>query len=219
MVSKKTLSEAESLEQWRVALENVEKQTKIAELMSELGYDTEIVAEGKALLAETRAVYDFNKTEDDETTEASQAFKVKRMALLTLYKDHRKKAKVIFRKDSIAQQRLGIDHYFSNAYVKQLEMTKKFYQMAGEDADILAKLRRLKINGNAIAAGVALVSGVETARAEYLREKGESQDATKSKDEAMAAMEDWMYEFFAVARIALKDSPQLLEALGKGVKS
>ncbi len=219
MVTKKTLSEAESLELWRVSLENTEKQPQIATLMSELGYGTETIAEGKTLLTQTRTVYDFNKTEDDETTEASQAFKVKKAALVTLYKDHRKKAKVIFRKDVVAQQRLGIDDYFPTAYVKQLEMIKKFYQVAGEDAEVQAKLLRLKITADDIAAGNALVGGVETARAEYLREKGESQDATKSKDAAMAEMEDWMYEFYAVARIALEDNPQLLEALGKGVKS
>ena len=53
----------------------------------------------------------------------------------------------------------------------------------------------------------------------YLKEKGESQDATKIKDEVFAKLDDWMSEFYAVAKIALEDNPQLLESLGKLVRS
>ena len=53
----------------------------------------------------------------------------------------------------------------------------------------------------------------------YLREKGESQDATKLKDAPFIELEDWMREFYTVAKIALKDNPQLLESLGKFVRS
>ena len=64
----------------------------------------------------------------------------------------------------------------------------------------------------------ALIPEVEAARAAYLKEKGESQDATTIKDTAFAKLDDWMSEFYAVARIALEDNPQLLEALGLIVK-
>ena len=46
-----------------------------------------------------------------------------------------------------------------------------------------------------------------------------AQEATKKKDAAFAKMDNWMSEFYAFARIALEDQPQLLEALGKVVKS
>lgn len=52
-----------------------------------------------------------------------------------------------------------------------------------------------------------------------LREKGESQDATKLKDTAFIELDDWMSEFYVVAKIALEDNPQLLESLGKFVRS
>ena len=64
-----------------------------------------------------------------------------------------------------------------------------------------------------------MITDLEAARAEYLREKGESQDSTKIKDAAFAKIDDWMSEFYAVAKIALEDNPQLLESLGKLVRS
>lgn len=76
MATKKTLTEAEALEQYRVALDKVENQPKIATTMAEFGYDATVVAEGKTLLTKTRQSFDFNETEDDETSEAYAAFKL-----------------------------------------------------------------------------------------------------------------------------------------------
>ena len=41
MATKRTLTEAETLEQYRVSLDNVENQSEIATIMAEFGYDTE----------------------------------------------------------------------------------------------------------------------------------------------------------------------------------
>jgi len=77
----------------------------------------------------------------------------------------------------------------------------------------------LKISLEELNATQAQIGELKTTRASYRREVGESQEATKKKDAAFAKIDDWMSEFYAVARIALEDQPQLLEALGKVVKS
>lgn len=212
-------TEAELLEKDRVALENAENQSEIAAALTEIGYDTTVIAEGKAILAETRLAFDTNKTEDDETSEASATFKAKKKELNDLFKVHRKKAKVIFRNDELTLKKLAINNSPSNAYVKWLEEVKKFYTEMAADTEIQTKLARLAITVEQITAGNTLVTEVETARAEYLREVGESQEATKIKDAAFLKLANWMQDFYAVAKIALEDKPQLLEALGVVVKS
>lgn len=62
------------------------------------------------------------------------------------------------------------------------------------------------------------VSEVITVYSIYIREKGESQDATKKKDEAFKNLTEWTRTCYAVAKIALKDDKQLLESLAKLVK-
>ena len=76
----------------------------------------------------------------------------------------------------------------------------------------------LKISADDLKEGNKLISELEIARETYLKEKGESQDATKAKDAAIYKIDEWMSKFFAVAKIGLEDNPQLLEALGKTVK-
>jgi len=207
-------SEAEILEQDRVALENAGAQPQIASIMAEFGYNAKVIAEGKAILAETRKAYDANKTEDDETSEAYSLFKKKKDELDDTYTRHRKIGNAVFRKDAVTSEKLAISRAVPRTYMRWLETIKKFYTTAFSDNDIKTKLARLKLTPNDLKAGINLISELENARAEYLREKGESQDATQIKDAAFAKQDDWMDDFYAVAKIALEDHPQLLEVLG-----
>ncbi len=211
-------SEAHTLEMYRVALNNVELQSDIASAMEELGYNTEKIGEGKLLLEATRSVYNLNITEDDETSEASENFKAKQKELLKVYRLHRKKAKVVFRNDVVMAEKLQLLGEVPRSYVGLLEATKKFYGEVTTSVELQNKLARLAMSADSLSQSYQLVDELEQARLTYLREVGESQETTRAKDKAMANMSDWMSEFYAVARIALEDKPQLLEVLGKLVK-
>jgi uncharacterized membrane protein YgaE (UPF0421/DUF939 family) len=217
----KRASRAESaiLERYRVALENVEAQTEIATIMSEFGYDAALIEDGKQLFTKTRQAYDLNVKEDDETSQAYSNYKAKMNQMEDTYSLHRKKAKVIFRKDLEVMKRLVLDGSVTKAYVRWLEMVKKFYSEMLSDTELQTKFSRLKVTADDLNAANALLSELESARADYLREKGESQDATEQKDGTFAELDDWMSEFYAVARIALEDNIQLLESLGVIVRN
>lgn len=219
MASRTKLTDASTLELYRVALENAETQSEIATIMAELGYDSTVIGEGKTLLADTRTAYDANKTEDDETSAAYAYFSSKKEQLEDTFNIHRKKAKVVFRNDSLTADKLAISGAMPRSYMKWLEAARKFYSVASTDTAIQGKLARLKISADDLTAANTLITDLEAARAVYLKEKGESQDSTKIKDATFAKIDDWMSEFYAVAKIGLEDNPQLLEALGKTVRS
>ena len=200
-------------------MENAETQPEISAIMTDLGYDSAVIAEGKALLTKTRTAYDANKTEDDETSAAYADFSNKKEQLEDTFNTHRKKAKVVFRNDSLTADKLAISGTMPRTYIKWLEATKKFYSVASTDTIVQSKLARLKISVDDLTTANSLITELEAARAAYLKEKGESQDATKAKDAAFSKIDDWMSEFYAVAKIGLEDNPQLLEALGKIVRS
>lgn len=218
-MANKRKSEAAVLEQYRVAFENAQAQSAISATLAEFGYDATTIASGQALLTAATDAYNLNKTEDDETTAAYAAFTNKKDEVAATYSLHRKKAKVLFRKDALTADKLMITGSLSQTYIKWLENVKKFYAVATVDTAIQTKLATLKVSAEDLTAANTAVTELESARATYLREKGESQDATKAKDAAMSQLEDWMVEFYAVARIALEDNPQLLEALGLLVRS
>ncbi|MGD9931363.1 MAG: hypothetical protein AB7U05_15180 [Mangrovibacterium sp.] len=219
MATNKTNSEAAVLEQYRVSLENVKNQPTISSLLDEFGYTPEVIAVGESLFANTLQVYTLNKTEDDETSAAYAVFNQKKSELAALYKAHRKKAKVVFRNEPVTLDLLAVSGNLSGAHVKWMETVKKFYAEVSNNTEIKTSLARFKVTGEEISQAISLITEVETARATYLREVGESEDTTQQKDAAFSKLDVWMSDFYAVAKIALEDHPQLLESLGKSVRS
>ena len=219
MAKRLKVSEVQTIEQYRVALDNAEKQPQIATTMAEFGYNTDELQKGKQIWQNASNAYNLNKTEDDETNQAYATFIAKKENVEDTYSLHRKKARVVFRSDSITLEKLGIKGSMPQAYAKWMEVVKKFYTTATTDTAIQTKLARLKVTPEELTATNTLVVELETARSEYMREKGESQDATLAKDQAMAKLDEWMSEFYAVAKIAMEDNIQLLESLGKTIKN
>jgi hypothetical protein len=74
------------------------------------------------------------------------------------------------------------------------------FKVASTKTDLQSKLARLKITTDDLTAASTLISNLKAARTDYLREKG---DSTKIKDAAFVKIDDWMSEFYAVAKIAL----------------
>jgi hypothetical protein len=122
---------------------------------------------------------------------------------------------------------LGYDSTKIDEEKALLETTRNAYDLnkteddetSAADTTMQTQLALLKITVEDITAVNTKVAELEAVRAEYLKEKGESQDATKAKDAAFATLDDWMSGFYAVAKIGLEDNPQLLEAIGKTIKS
>lgn len=215
----KYATDAQVIENYRVALENVTNQTEIATTMAEFGYDAAKIAEGKQLLDRTRSAFDLNNLEDNETLEAKIDFESKKSVIEQQYSMDRKKAKVIFRNDELALAKLALTGTLPRAYVKWTETMKTFYNGLKADTTLLTRLAPLKITVETVDSAIVTIGEMETARTLYLKEIGESQDATKNKDMAFIQMDDWMRDFYAVAKIAMEDNPQLLEALGLLIRS
>lgn len=116
-------------------------------------------------------------------------------------------------------KKLIIDGSMPRAYVSWLEIVKKFYTEMLANTDLQTKIARLKVTADDLTAANTLLSEMESTRSKYLIEKGESQDATNIKDSAFAELDDWMSEFYAVARIVPEDKIKLLEALGVIVRN
>lgn len=219
MKRNKSMSEAVVLEQYRVALDNAQNQPEIAALMDELGFNAKVIDEGKKLWDKTRQAYDFNKIENTESTAAYASFDSKREILEDIYLLDRKKGKVVFRNNEVALTQLGLKGRLPKAYVKWIESLKIFYHGIEQSKAIQEKVARLKITPESVQAALLAITELNNERSLYLREVGESQEATNTKDEAFVQMDDWMSEFYAVAKIALDDKPQLLESLAKIVRN
>ncbi|WP_282039506.1 hypothetical protein [Saccharicrinis aurantiacus] len=218
MVITEQALELKKLEKDRVALENTNNNPAIAAAMAKFGYTDVVMDEGRALYTKTRNTYDANTIEEEETTEAYNKFTNDFKALNDRYNQHRSLAKIVFKNDGVNFVKLALQGMKSKAYVYKMETIRTFYRVALSDTNIQTKLARFMITPESLQESLSLLELTETNRAEYLNEKGESQEATRLKDIALQELDHWMSDFYQVARIALADQPQLLEVLGIKVK-
>lgn len=219
MRSTKSNSTAAILDRYGTALVNVENQPQINAAMAELGYDTAAIAVGKSLLEAANEAIVANYTESNEALQAYDAFAGVKNELDKEYTLLRKKAKVVFSKEPMVLKYLAVSGEKAATYSNWLGDIRKFCKGLLADQALLDKMARLKVGKASLETTLQKCALLDELRAAYLREKGESQNATVMKDEALMRLDDWMREFYAVSRIALDENPQLLEAIGLFVRS
>lgn len=212
-------SELDSLETYRLVLTNVNNQPDIARNMAEIGYNAEVLAEGRKLYEKSLVAYAMSKKERGERLAAHRAYMKKWNALQEKFDIHRKKAGVVFRKDEQATSNLLLESAIPTRYLGLIAMMKDFYSKISASDAFKQAIARLSVPEEEINECQNMITEVEELRAIYMKEKGESQDATEQKRVAFRETEEWMKDFFAVAKIAIRKNPQLQEAFGKIVKN
>ena len=213
------LSNEKMLQSYGVMFENIGKNLELKSELAEYGYDEAKIKEGKKLYDEARKTFDVNTKETREETTASQNFQEKYQNFQKIHTTHRKKAKIVFDDNAEAFLQLKLKDTPARAIAKFLEEAKAFYQLISTTETLMTPLKQLKITEQEITKQLQLLKEVEQAHADYQKEKGERQQATKDKNDAFEALDKWLAKFFKVAKIALEDKPQLLEILGKTIRS
>ena len=87
-----------------------------------------------------------------------------------------------------------------------------------ETPELLARINQFGYTKTRLVNELHNVTEVERNYQLQLKETGEAQQATKDRDKALEDLSQWYSDFRAIARIALYEKPQLLEALGIKVK-
>lgn len=212
-------SNEQMLQNFGAMFENLSKEGDLKTELAEYGYNDAKIAEGKALYDEARKTFDANIKETREESSASLAFQEKYQNVQKTYSTHRKKARIVFEENEEALRQLKLKGSAARAIAASMEEMRAFYQLLDTTPHLLSALKQLKITEEDVKNQLKEFPEVEKAYAVYLQEKGESQQATRDKNKAFEALDKWVSKFYKVAKIALEDRPQLLETLGKSVKS
>lgn len=217
MAKRKT--KMESMEQFRISLENVHNQPFLASTMAVFGYTEAEIAEGKKLYETAKRAHSTNDKENKEYLDAKKVYDNAKDKIVERYKLDRKKAKIVFKDNDVVLKQLSLTGLTPIAHVDWSKTVKSFYEGVLDNNNILEKLARLGIKRQDLEDALLEMQNMELARTTYFKEKGESEDTTKQKDQAFLEIDRWMREFYSVAKIAMEDQPQLLEALGVYVRS
>lgn len=217
-MKKSYLNNEQTIEQNNTALQNAKAQSIIAKEMASMGYTAEELDKGIKMNNSTLKALQQKDQESDEAKLAAKQYTDIKKNLNDTYMEHRRKGKMIFRRDEEAQITLRLVGSVPDTHAKWVAAMQKFYTNALTNNKIKTRLAKFRVDAKELNHARAEIDNMEQARLNYLRELGESQEATRIKDEAMDDLSVWMEDFYIAAEIALENKPQLLESLGITVK-
>src|SRR5690606_10091201 len=215
----KRTSETQLIQNYGVLFSNIKKDTVLAAELAEYGYDTTTIQQGEALYNTLIEKYNANKTESAEETTAYAVFDAVLESTLAIYSTDRKKAKIVFKDQPDVLKNLHVNGIAPVRNAALIDTMRLFYETLNTNTQLLNALQRLKITADHVNQQLTNIANTQNAYAAYIQVKVEGQQATQDKAKAVDAVTKWVSEFYAVAKIALDDQPQLLERVAKLVRS
>jgi hypothetical protein len=213
-ISMATTSIEERLRAAQVAIGNALADPALLAALEEYSYNTTRLQQGNALRQQAWMLYQRQKGEYGELSTASHGLEAAQQQARASYMRYVKMARLKLEDDRGASQKLGLTTGRKRPLAKWLAQAQQFYTHALSDAAILGKLAEVGITRTMLEAGQQQVDAVGEGEALWRQRQGAARDATRVRDEAIAALDAWMRKFTRVARVAFEDRPQLLEQLG-----
>jgi hypothetical protein len=209
---------ADEFRKYSSALNNVKNDEQLKSIMASVGYDEEKIALGNTLLEDAKSKMELSLTNYNLFRDAERGFIKKRKELLSFFTVDRNKLKIIFRNDSSVIGKLSLLGSLPSRFSVWIAMATSFYDALNASEGLKAEAAVVGISQQRIDRGINRTKAVKAADDEKYNIKAKSEDSTQSQREAVKQLKDWMKNFFAMAKLALKSRPQLFEAFRKVVK-
>ncbi len=212
------LTVAEFLYQSRLRIRNSIEDSSIQSAVAQLGYTPERLETGEILLTESEQLCKVFEKEHGEVAQAFANRNSEREKANKTYKIHLAIAIIVFKNDKAAQTALQLSGRRATTLSGWIQQCNNFYSNLLANPDWLAEMNKHSISEEALTAGKQLIANVASYAEVIMREKGDAQQATKERDAKLEELAEWVNDYVSIAKLALADSPQLLEKLGIVVK-
>lgn len=197
------------------SLDDPELQSRAATV----GYDADALQHGWDLYTDARQKHDQQKVEYGEQYFASQAEQKLTEAFHTIYIRHVKLARLAFGKDAAALRTLGLLGKRSKSLHGLMDQGYQFYNNILANNELQSGIAKFGVSADDLTAAKAQLDALKDAATTQQKEMAEAQEATRLRDEAVDAIDEWYSTYKQAMRIACEDAPQLLEKLGVTVRS
>ncbi|MGB3588438.1 MAG: hypothetical protein WBA23_17970 [Tunicatimonas sp.] len=191
-------------------IRNAKGNPAILQKLTEWGYSAQKIDEAATLLANTQLAQQSKKQDYSTKKDVDRQWRTDWTAFQQQYREHRAVAKTLYRNDAATLERLRLNRSVPNRITDILDQAEDFYQVIAGNKD----MAKLGIKADELTQAKAMVDTLVSLRERRLQCKGAAESTTQKRNEALAELRVWQQEFSRVAKMALKDDPQLLEVLG-----
>lgn len=208
-------SESSVLDAAQLALSGTVREESVRLQMEPYGLTPAFQQQGNTLIEKAKGCQSRQVSLYDEQWSLSQQLNAELDAVHGLFKEHAKVTRMALRKEPDLLHSLKIERFVKQAWplVRQAEY---FY------GRVLAQELNLQpygISKKEVEQASAAVSRLLELKETRTHKKGLAENCTQEKNAAFKELRDWVSRFRAIARLAFKDNPQMLEMFGIQVLS
>jgi hypothetical protein len=198
----------------QVAIDNALNLPTIQAYLKEYGYTPEKLNQGKSLYQTALDLQQKQRQKYGEQIAATENLNQLWDIAQASYMKYLKIARVAFKDNPGIATELDLNGTRKRNISGWLLQAQQFHKNALAKRQTMATLAEYGITIEKLQASLAEVEAVSQANLVQDKEKGEAQNATRVRDQAIDKLDKWLSDFVAIARIALESEPQLLESLG-----
>ncbi len=183
--------------------------------MSAYGFTPKRVKEGKDLFEIATLMDDTQDQHYNQARRISYQIEQDNETAQEVFRDHVAIAKSAFRKEPLVIQELKITRVSSKTWIWTMQ-AMVFYAKASM---YMERLQQFGATQEAFDQNRAAVEALLELDMQRIKKKGEAENSTQEKDQAIKDLRAWYGEFRKLARMAFRDKPQMLEIFGIAVPS
>ncbi len=191
----------------------------ISTAVAPFGYSTEKMNEGLLMQSTSEAIWNNQQKEKQESTLASMAYNASFDKAKALNMRHRELGRTLYKRKPEILVALNISGRLPQNHNEFMLMYNNFYNNIKNTPDLQAKVLLIGISETVLDEALALSTQLETEYTALIKERGESQVSTQTKNSALIDLKEWLDDFEDVAKVAFYDAPQTLELLGFFVRN
>lgn len=203
--------------QWAYRLVyNAETHPSIQQKLAELGFKPENILSGKTLLEDAESKEQVQRSSYEKKLAATDAFHQQLQEVKGEFREHQTLAKLAYSDQRPMRKSLGLDRPQASRQGEWIIQVIDFYTELLKDPKPMAKYG---VNKAKLEQALASAKSARKLLVEQQQAKGDAQQATQHKQQALQNLKRWCRDFQTIAEVALRDDPQLMEVLGKTVPS
>lgn len=212
-MSKPKTSIAEQLNAAQLAVNNSLADAEIQALVSGFGYSRETLSGGGELYERAQAAVQAQKLAAGTQQDATQILQAAQKVAADAYQALAKVARAAC--DPPQLTTLGLSGKMPNDTAGFLAAAYTLFDNAAR----LGSLSGFGYTAEKLAAERGKITAYDESNQKQEAAKGAAQQATREQDAALAALNEWLAQYLKIAKVALREKPQLLEKLGVAART
>ncbi len=208
------LSLSERIGVAKKAITNSQNHEELSALVARRSYTAEKLAVGQGLLETAQEKHQIQIREYGEQFQATDSLGEALEIQKNDFTDLREISKVVFKNDRKSYKMMLLNQNLERSQAgSEVQMENTFTNILATPS-IIEALTPFGYDETTIRAMFDELNAIPELKTIRDTEKNEAQQATRDRDAAMADLDMWMADFLTIARIALKQKPELMELLG-----